>query len=305
MRKNDRPGKKLERLIASLERTLASSNATIEAPCRRLKDRDTNRRREHDVVITWDFGHHVLITAIECRDRSRPVGVPDVESFAKKCERTGVNRGVIVSARGFRDSAREKADACGILCMSLEDAGAFDWLPTPTCVFGYTKNFGKVDFRLMFKNLAPRNIGKIYDVSGAEVDRDTLAAMIPDLVPLPDDADDRIGKLIPVSLQMNCPGWTMIDQQSVVWPIDHILAETTLQIERTVSQFQLHRYAGGDKSYNFASCDVKIAGLQGQIVMVQKDDDRVGIWLVPDKPQIPSGTEGRRKEARDVIGTDC
>jgi hypothetical protein len=85
LRKSDRPGKKLERLVASLERTLASSNATIEAPCRRLKDRDTNRRREHDVVITWDFGHHVLITAIECRDRSRPVGVPEVESFAKKC----------------------------------------------------------------------------------------------------------------------------------------------------------------------------------------------------------------------------
>ncbi|QDK34928.1 hypothetical protein DM450_19400 [Sphingomonas sp. IC081] len=304
MRKSDRPGKKLERLIASLERTLASSNATIEAPCRRLKDRDTNRRREHDVVITWDFGHHVLITAIECRDRSRPVGVPEVESFAKKCERTGVNHGVIVSARGFRDSAREKADACGILCMSLEDAGAFDWLPIPTCVFGYTKNFGHVDLRLMFELEAPETVGAVHDVTGATVSQDQIVQMVSNLVPLPDDVDDKIGKLIPVSLRMNCPGWTMKDDLGKIWQLDHIMARTTLQIDRTVSSFDLHRYSGGGKSYNFASCDVKIAGLHGQIVMVQNDDEEVGIWLIPDKTPVPSVTERTRSEAKDGISTD-
>lgn len=256
------------------------------------------------MAITWNHGHHVLITAIECRDRSRPVGVPDVESFAKKCERTGVNQGIIVSAQGFAGSAITKAEACGIICRTLEDAGDFDWLPTPTCAVGYTKNFGKVDFRLIFKNLTPENIGKIYDVSGTEVHRDTLAAMVAELVALPEDADDRIGQLIPVSLQMDCPGWTMKDQQNVIWPIDHILAKTTLQIERSVSPFQLHRYAGGVKSYNFASCDVQIAGLQGQIVMVQKDDREVGIWLIPDEPPLTSGTEGKRSEAGNVMNID-
>jgi hypothetical protein len=189
--------------------------------------------------------------------------------------------------------------------MSLEDAGAFDWLPIPTCVFGYTKNFGHVDLQLMFLDEAPETIGAVYDISGALVGQDQITRIVSNLVPLPEDVDDKIGKLIPISLRMNCPGWTMKDLSGRVWQMDHIMARTTLQIDRTVSSFDLHRYSGGGKTYNFASCDVKIAGLHGQIVMVQNDDEEVGIWLVPDKTPVPLGTEGRRNEARDVISTDC
>ena len=102
----DLSGKRLERVVAMLEGIFAGANATIEAPCRRLVDRDTGRLREHDVVITWDHGHHRIITAVECRDRSRPVGVPAIEAFADKCARTGVQSGVVVSAAGFANTAR-------------------------------------------------------------------------------------------------------------------------------------------------------------------------------------------------------
>jgi len=82
----DKPGTRVERLVAILERTFAGSGAKIESPSRQLHDRDTGRRREHDILTVWDHGHHQITTAIECRDRSRPVGVPDVEAFASKCE---------------------------------------------------------------------------------------------------------------------------------------------------------------------------------------------------------------------------
>lgn len=41
--------------------------------------------REHDVVIRLPAGHPPLTLALECRDRSRPVGVEQVEAFNQKC----------------------------------------------------------------------------------------------------------------------------------------------------------------------------------------------------------------------------
>lgn len=109
--KSKASGKDLERLVAMLERLLLGDQAVIESPSRRLIDRDTGKRREHDVLIIFDQAHHQIITAIECRDRSRPVGVPEVEAFADKCSRTGVHCGAIVSSTGFRKSALTKATA--------------------------------------------------------------------------------------------------------------------------------------------------------------------------------------------------
>ena len=58
----DLTGKKLERLVATLERTLAGTNAAIEAPSRRLLDRDTGKPREHDVLIVWDHGAIIYLS---------------------------------------------------------------------------------------------------------------------------------------------------------------------------------------------------------------------------------------------------
>ena len=74
-RSTDKSGRQLERLVAMLERALAENAAAIESPSRRLIDRDTGRPREHDILIIWDHGHHQIITAIECRDRARPVAI--------------------------------------------------------------------------------------------------------------------------------------------------------------------------------------------------------------------------------------
>ena len=93
-------GEDLEQLIACVETALASDPKYSIERRKRLVDTDTGRFREHDVIVTWSDGHHVLTTALECRARSRPVGVPDVEAFHSKCQKTGINRGIIVSASG-------------------------------------------------------------------------------------------------------------------------------------------------------------------------------------------------------------
>jgi hypothetical protein len=72
--------------------------------------------------------HHEFVTAIECRDRSRPVGVPQIEGFHQKCQDTGIHRGVIVSPKGFYSSAVTKAAHLGIVCLRLDQVKKFDWI---------------------------------------------------------------------------------------------------------------------------------------------------------------------------------
>jgi hypothetical protein len=125
-------GKSLEQVVGHLESVLSGSkNATIEIR-KRLKDKVTGRLREHDVVITLREAHHILIIALECRDRSRPIGVDQVEAFSKKCEQTGINQGIIVSAHGFCNTALVKAAALSIQCLTMAEALSFSWLNANT-----------------------------------------------------------------------------------------------------------------------------------------------------------------------------
>lgn len=71
-----KPGRSLEKLVAYLERHLADSGAVFVESPKRLPDKTTGKLREHDVVLTVNSGHHKILVAVECRDRSRPVGVP-------------------------------------------------------------------------------------------------------------------------------------------------------------------------------------------------------------------------------------
>jgi len=127
----EKQGKALENLIVSLEKALAENpNVTVHSPMR-LPDRTTGKLREHDVVLELKEGHHSVLIAIECRDRSRPIGVPQVEGFGAKCQDTGINQGVIVSTTGFYNTARTKADHIGIRCLDIEEVESFDWLLAP------------------------------------------------------------------------------------------------------------------------------------------------------------------------------
>lgn len=126
-----RPGENLQRLVRALEQ--ATNNAPhilVELP-KKLPDKDTGRLREHDVVLTFSFNHHSMVMALECRDRSRPIGVPAIEAFRKKCDRTGVHRAIMVSATGFTNTALKKAAAEEIGCLGLEEADRFNWCQAP------------------------------------------------------------------------------------------------------------------------------------------------------------------------------
>jgi hypothetical protein len=114
-------------LIALIENAAAQApHTTVKSP-KRLVDPDTGQLREHDVVVTYARDRHVLVTAIECRDRSRKVGVPEVEAFHAKCMKTGVHREIIASGKGFCKTAIAKANQLAVGCMSVASAQSFNW----------------------------------------------------------------------------------------------------------------------------------------------------------------------------------
>ncbi|MBA4757398.1 restriction endonuclease [Sphingosinicella sp.] len=140
-----KPGENLQRLVAFLEKQL--TEAKIESPYR-LRDKITGRMREHDVVIFSKNGHHDLIIAIECRDRSRPIGVGQVEEFSTKCNDTGVNSGIIASSKGFYTTALLKAEKKGILCFSIEQDNIDGWAITsiPEPKVSFTRTYVIINF---------------------------------------------------------------------------------------------------------------------------------------------------------------
>lgn len=271
-------GKKLERLVATLERTLAGTNAAIESSSRRLLDRDTGKPREHDVLITWDHGHHRIVTAIECRDRSRPVGVPDVEAFADKCAATGVNTGVIVSAAGFRSTARTKAAVRSITCMDLEEIEGFDWLAAEFVMVGYEREFGHMSVQIMFNDVQPDAVGVIIDALGNELSNQQVMQSIANGVPQSENPEELVGVVKPLSMHVHTVGWTMRDGDGKIWPIDHMRADTTVTMRKTVSSAQAHRYAGGGKDYAIVTAGAQIGELHGTFVMVRNPDDTTSIY---------------------------
>lgn len=276
-----------------LEKMLAGSAATIETRSRRLRDRDTGRRREHDVLIVWDHGHHQIVTAIECRDRKRPVGVPDVEAFADKCDTTGVHSGMIVSATGFRQSARDKAAARSIGCMTLDEVERFDWLAMDA-ITGFERQFGHIDAQLMFVDVAPSSIGTIYDCDNNIVTEAGLLQTVRNAVPAHDDPEAQVGVTIPVAMQINTPNWRIEDNEGNSFALDHVLVRTSFTTIKLRHEVRTHRYSGGGKGYEVISAEAVLGGAAGTILLIRDDDGYLTMSFqgAEDKVALPF-PEGR------------
>lgn len=265
----------------------------IETRSRRLRDRDTGRRREHDVLIIWDHGHHQIVTAIECRDRKRPVGVPDIEAFADKCDATGVHSGMIVSASGFRQSARDKASVRSIGCMTLDEVARFDWLAMDA-ITGFERQFSEIAANLMFVDEMPPSIARIYDVKDNLVSNDALFQTIRNAVPAHDDPVAYVGIPIPVEMQMNTPGWRVEDDEGKSWPLDHVMVQTSFTTVRIDHEVRTHRYSGGGKDYEVISADTVLGGTAGTILLVRDDQGQVTLSFQGFEGKVPTSLPEER-----------
>jgi len=160
-------GRKFENVVETLERILSDSKVTIESPGF-LVDRVTNQKREIDVLIRFSQGHHKQVIAIECKDRKKPVGVPDVEAFNTKTCDLKITKVVMVSSSGFRKNAIKKASFYNISCLSVEEIEGFKWLGTKYVTLVENKIL-KIYFKIIPEARDTKDVSKllIRDTSGA------------------------------------------------------------------------------------------------------------------------------------------
>lgn len=277
-----RPGDRLQQLVAIIERaTNREPHITVESP-KMLRDKDTGQLREHDVVLTHKLSHHTFLIALECRDRSRPVGVPAVEAFAKKCERTGVDKGIMVSSLGFASTAIKKAESHGIGCLSLTQAEGFEWCKIPHM------NVARRQLIQTQVTVVPRRdpIGKfsLFDENGDQLgDKDLnklgwlcLRKCIPHAT---ESAPPSI-----VRCEQKYPSHFIRDEQGRKIKLRRLIVEVTYQIEITREPLEYREYADGSENKRISQVAIANTGIKelpGDIVLMRGEDGEAIAAFVP------------------------
>ena len=168
--------------------------------------------------------------------------------------------------------------------MDLAHVEGFDWLATDFTMVSYEREFGHMSVQIMFKDMQPEAVGVIIDTLGNELSNQQVMLSIANGVPQSEKPEELVGITKPLRMHVHSEGWTMRDSDGRIWPIDHILADTTVTMKKTVSAAQTHRYTGGGKDYAIATAGAQIGELPGTFVMVRNEDDTTSVYLTFGKP---------------------
>jgi hypothetical protein len=282
----EKQGKALEHLVASLEKALVENpSITVQSPMR-LRDRTTGKLREHDVVLEFNEGHHSLLVAIECRDRSRPVGVPQVEGFGAKCQDTGISQGVIVSTTGFYNTARTKAEHLGIRCLDIEEVENFDWLLAPgiRCTTRHLLSNDWVFYPIK-DGIVEKNEVEVIDKDKNIITMAALTAnaqqqltsLLPDVVEPVEEAE----------LKVRFPGDGLLlrcTKTGETVPVKSAIAILRYSVKEELVPFRLVQYQAKDDDENItdaAYADIKFGEREARLMIVYKEDEGGKVVLIP------------------------
>jgi hypothetical protein len=261
--------------VARLERILTEQEGVTVEVSKRLFDRETQEPREHDVVITRRDAHHVIVTALECKDWARPVDAPVIDAFVTKCEATGVHERIIVSASGFTKGARSKAQTRNIVCMELSDAASLDWMANNIIIHvGRTLEHTHADV-FFVDDVAPPLPFTVFTAGGDEMTPQHFDGMGLEALQtqFPNDSGNGLRRVL-----VKTPGWYALGSDGNRYPIANIGLELTVRFGRTTGRFDLHTYKGPNAEYGIASTDVRVGPFSGKIVMIQDGDGTRVVW---------------------------
>lgn len=281
-------GRSLEKLVATLEKVLkARQDIKIISPWRG-PDKVTGQMREHDVVIIIP-GHHEVLIALECRDRTRPVGVNAVEEFTQKCRDTGVNKGGMVSSSGFAKTALLKARANLIECLSLDEVEAFDWLGTDhlALVSRQIKSISVAMFDDNGKNLGVP--ARVIDSGGNGVPFDQIAAWAARTAKeqldeaSADGADQQFNEgAQSFEFIHRHPGLTLESASGDRAEVRIIRAKVSYEVKKTNVPIRRHRYT--NVTDNVVISNSATASVDGMhLVLNQQLDGSIMVSVVPDQ----------------------
>jgi hypothetical protein len=286
MRRTSRPGRSLEKLVASIERVLGKAgNIQIDSPAF-LPDRVTGEQREHDVLLTIRTSHHKSLIAIECRDRSRKVTVNEVEGFHAKCADTGVGQGIIVSPQGFTRNATAKARHLGLRTLQLSEVERFNWLAAAGINI-FTRHIKSIGW-LFEPDVLLDPLPPIYTIltdDGQPIQPEALRlaaqAEFQKIAHL--DTPPPFGKNVII---FPSPGLSMCDEGTQEkYRIGRAILEVEYEVREDFSPFRLVSYAesaSGAAVADAAIADTKLGVGKGQVMVVYKENEGGRVVFIPE-----------------------
>lgn len=271
-KKKPNNGRVFEGFVARLERLLAGKDVQIDVRVR-LPARATGQLREFDVVLTWAVGHHQGRVAIEVRDRSVVVGVPEVEAFHAKCESVGIASAVIVSSRGFAGTARKTAGTYGMRCLDLKGVESFDWLPSRPVVMAQVGLASRINYTLVPQTplTVPWKEVQIIDHRRKPLSKADLRALVLDnMAQLANQGPGRH----PARIQFLTHGFAIRDgSEGAEFPLTGIVAEFEMQVDEANASFTLRSYQeGGQVLAQVAAATIASGPIQGDLLVVRAAD---------------------------------
>lgn len=96
-----------------LERVVAGVHAITSTPAEVAWNVSLDGR-QFDVMITFETDLYKVLTVIEVRNKSRPVGADQIEAFVTKGSDAGANKLIFVSASGYQSGALRVAGRHGV-----------------------------------------------------------------------------------------------------------------------------------------------------------------------------------------------
>jgi hypothetical protein len=299
-----KPGEDLQRLIFAIERVICNDpSVSMESPCY-LADKDTGEPREHDVVLRFKLAHHVLITALECRDRSRKVGVPEIEQFKNKCDRTGVHKGIVVSSKGFSSTAITKANALEIGCLSLDEVGRFNWCLAPGIAV-YTRDLLNGPKCLVETAQPVNGVLTLFDQNGTVIDAAAASRIAQKCLdqrdPIEAAADDEQARSEPVTRvfsNLAAPSFYVIDGNGKQTSLTRMTIPVTYKVRYELVPFNFHQYfdaAKGSEVTSLAWAPIQLANVNGRLLL-HTEKDGIRVSFVPESPV--TGTKPKRPKGR-------
>lgn len=266
-----RQGIAFQSLVAQIEKTISSKDGvTIESPAFVTDVR--GRRREHDILVTRRENLKTFVTAIECKDFKRPVGVPMLEAFRSKCDRTGVHTAVIVSSSGFTSTALEAARDLNIQCLQLSEVDEFPW----------TKGSPLVEFRRRFSDMVGHYTLRdkaspveplVAYLDGEEFSKKRMHALLETFARAkapPIDPNDLGSQ--PIEVTFTPTDCCLLDAEGIRWQVSEVLIECMEHREAVPLPASLHRYSNGLAAMDIAKASLKAGAIDLDLTMIRQDD---------------------------------
>jgi restriction endonuclease len=139
--------KRFEALVTTIQSSLSPDAEVISNV--KLPGKLSGIDRQIDILIRKNIGQFPMLIVLDCKDYGHSIDVKGVEEFIGLVKDVAANKGAMVAAKGYSETAKTLARNRGIDLYTLVDAEHHDWMTyiaiPVVCRF---RSLGKVSFRI-------------------------------------------------------------------------------------------------------------------------------------------------------------